>query len=113
MSGVCPNGPTHQVYRLQEYWKGRSKDSEAFKRLGPPTVPEARYGVAAMLGGGGLLVMLAGGAGILLGLLLVIIGICLGVVGHQRVQDALAAKAAWEVDFYCVTCPNRFSPKGW
>jgi len=113
MSGVCPNGPTHQVYRLKAYWEGRAKDSEAYKRLGPPAIPEFRYGAAAMMAGLGVLLTLTGGSGIFLGLLIVAGAVGVVLFNRQKVQDALAAKAAWEVDFYCVTCPERFSPKAW
>jgi hypothetical protein len=110
MSGVCPNGPTHQVWSLEEYWKSRSKDSEAYKRLGPPAIPEIRYGAAAITAGLGVLLMLTGGAGILLGVLIVAAAVGVAVFNRQKVQDALAALEAWEVDYYCVTCPERFSP---
>jgi hypothetical protein len=107
---VCPNGTTHQVYRLKEYWEGRSQDSVAHKRLGPPQMPDVRYGAAAVIAGLGVLLMLTGGAGILLGVLIVAAAVGLVVFNRQKVQDAIAAMAAWEVDYYCVTCPERFSP---
>lgn len=110
MSGVCPNGSTHQVWRLAEYWGSRPKESLAYKKHAPPEVPELRYGAAAVMAGLGLLLMFTGGRGIVLGLLIVAGAVGVVLFNRQKVEDALAAKAAWEADYYCVTCPKQFPP---
>jgi hypothetical protein len=62
------------------------------------------------MAGLGLLLTFTGGWGILLGLLVVAGAVGVALFNRQKVQDAIAAKAAWDVDFYCVTCPKQFPP---
>lgn len=108
MSGVCPGGSSHTVWRLREYWESLSKDAAAHGRLAPPEVPEMEYRLSVGLGLAGLLAIFLGGAAIAMGLLLVLAGFGATWVKRQQIEAAEEARAAWEHSWYCVTCPQRF-----
>jgi len=85
-----------------------SPDAPDASKHAPPEVPEAEYRLSLGLGVAGLVLMLLGGTNIVLGVLLMLGGFGAAWVKRQQIEDAKAAKAAWDQSWYCVTCPQRF-----
>lgn len=105
---TCPGGAGHQVWRLSEYWAHMHPDAPGRSRVAPPAIPDTSPRVPAGLAAVGALFLLLGGGAIVLGLVLLVAAGGAERLRRRRIEDAAAARGAWERAWYCVTCPKRF-----